>query len=627
MQRLNGNTQFCHTRTHSLWSWASQGGVVGSCQQFGWKAASIHQDSGAVNQCRSIGLVDFQFQFTPVRCVQLQQLFTPYVQAASIECLNNPQCTRFARNARTGDTLLCTHVVAAESESETVSRLTAVADDPWNHDGGLELSHWLFACRRGTCSVGELGEPADMLYTYDHLAERMSAKRVLEGFNVVSGHAVCPSKNLVAWSDESRAGTHSVLHAAFLCAAEPHCTMFARVNETGQTWFCQGYQRIHESNPPYNFQTGFRHGCEHYTENPSSADIGLSRTPSCHNGTRVCTEGLYRLPMAIRSTRILPEPLLCDECGDYGACPVLPPSAQPLAIDPAASSSLLNTAAMRAVAPHPGGGINPCLFTHQNATLVVYRATTALRCTANSIDGEFALDFPQLREQNSLVGICTLRRPVGCPTCSLTPVDCTTWPAILEIENLDERVMTVDRHDFVGIEDPRGFSFQGVAYVIANTGMRVKPWNPQVRQRYGDLRKRRTLLVALDSARRPARTLMITLPSTVPTLDDKNVVPLLSPDAKSVYLVYSFVPYGLCKLDLGTGGCEQVKLKDTLGAPGGPESKVGSLQRTPEALVRASAREKDEKAPLSIVKPTDRFRARFGRWRWLRTGTCGAARR
>jgi hypothetical protein len=251
-----------------------------------------------------------------------------------------------------------------------------------------------------------------------------------------------------------------------------------------------------------------------------------------------------------------------------------------LAVDASAGSSLLNAAAMRAVAPDPGGGINACLFSHQNATLVVYRATTALRCNARSVDGEFALDYPQLSQQRSHVGICTLRRPSGCPTCSLIPMDCTTWPASLEMANLDERAMTVDRSGFVGMEDPRGFSFQGVAYVIGNIGMSVKPWSPLVKQRFGDLRKRRTFLVALDGARRPRRAVMLSLPSTLPTLDEKNVVPLVSPDAESLYLVYSFVPYGLCQLDVGTGRCTQVEL-DGHGALGGPEELVSCASPVP----------------------------------------------
>ena len=65
-----------------------------------------------------------------------------------------------------------------------------------------------------------------------------------------------------------------------------------------------------------------------------------------------------------------------------------------------------------------------------------------------------------LQTQRSLVGVCTMRAPVDCPQCNLIPMECTTWPITLEIHNLDEHVMTVDRHDFVGIEDPRGFSFQ-----------------------------------------------------------------------------------------------------------------------------------------------------------------------
>ena len=293
---------------------------------------------------------------------------------------------------------------------------------------------------------------------------------------------------------------------------------------------------------------------------------------------RVCPAGLYRIPVAIRSTRnqAEPEAPVCDECGDYGVCPVLPQSAEPsaLAIDAAGSSRVLNAVALKAVAPRPGGAINPCIFTHQHATLVVYRSTTALRCQAKSVKREFDLDYPELGWQNSHVGICTLRRPVGCPTCSITPMDCVSWPSSLHISNLDELAMTVDSRDFVGVEDPRGFSFQGVAYVIANIGMRLKP-DPEFKR--CTLRKRRILLVALDADLHPERTLMLTLPSSRPTLDDKNVVPLISPDAKTLYLVHSFVPYGLCKLDLDTGVCEQVDIQSDVA--GGPEMEVGCLSR------------------------------------------------
>jgi hypothetical protein len=75
---------------------------------------------------------------------------------------------------------------------------------------------------------------------------------------------------------------------------------------------------------------------------------------------------------------------------------------------------------------------------------------------------------------------------------------------------------------------------------------------------------------------------MLSLPSTLPTLDDKNVVPLVSPDTESLYLVYSFVPYGLCQLDVGTGRCTQVQL-DADGALGGPEDLVSCVLRSPGA--------------------------------------------
>ena len=64
------------------------------------------------------------------------------------------------------------------------------------------------------------------------------------------------------------------------------------------------------------------------------------------------------------------------------------------------------------------------------------------------------------------------------------------------------------------------------------------------------------------------------------TLDDKNVVPLVSPDTESLYLVYSFVPYGLCQLDVGTGRCTQVEL-DAHGALGGPEDLVSCASPAP----------------------------------------------
>jgi hypothetical protein len=149
-----------------------------------------------------------------------------------------------------------------------------------------------------------------------------------------------------------------------------------------------------------------------------------------------------------------------------------------------------------------------------------------------------------------------------------------SWSSSLHISNLDQLDSTVDPHDFVGVEDPRGFSFQGVAYVVANLGMRhfEKGFGHYTR------RKHRVLLMALDADLHPARTLMLTLPSsTRPTLDDKNVVPLISPDAQTLYLVHSFVPYGLCKLDVETGVCEQVDIQSDVA--GGPDMEVGRLSR------------------------------------------------
>lgn len=182
-----------------------------------------------------------------------------------------------------------------------------------------------------------------------------------------------------------------------------------------------------------------------------------------------CAPGLFRLPVFSGDVLGLPGPLVCDECGAGGLCPALLDGGSGI-IDAAATSEALSALARATLQQDESippladgssisaGGINAALFLGLDAApSVVFRATTALRCRCASTHGEYELDQPGQRIYVSRIGLCSLKRPLGCPSCRLAPVDCVMLEDVTEIENLDSAAMALDRESFIGAEDPRAF--------------------------------------------------------------------------------------------------------------------------------------------------------------------------
>jgi hypothetical protein len=178
---------------------------------------------------------------------------------------------------------------------------------------------------------------------------------------------------------------------------------------------------------------------------------------------------MFPVPKVTRaSSFVFPPPLLCDECGDNGLCPVIEEvegGRQPLIDAEAITQALGEHARMHLGGLGPlkassSGAINPCAFRDLHGELsVVYRATTATRCGCASVDGEYDVDQPTRGFWSSRIGLCDLRLPTNCPTCPLVVAGCTMIDDITAVENLDEDAV-IDGKFYFGAEDPRAFVYQ-----------------------------------------------------------------------------------------------------------------------------------------------------------------------
>jgi len=645
-QRITGLTLLCKTshryRTRlkrqaeeftMTYHWLYQTSRVGSCDLYDWKLVSIHEDSGSYTMCRTIGLRAFEFQFQPIPCPAgrlLSRHPTPHLQAAAVECLDEPRCLHFARNQHTGDTLFCGRQDegaggGAGGQASLDGFLGSLPEEGASLPWGLVSRHgWLYACRSGECPLsarpqdqsfvlnlprsstggsGSLGNmdleqqrpasissssaggslpfPSPPFSSGAASSQQPTSPLLLESFTVVRFHAICKPLQVLTFGP-----TPSVGYAAHFCQAEPHCSLFARSDSTGETWFCQGYDRLENSAPGEHFVTGFRKGCEHFDSRNAVGDVLVSQPPTCYLSPAppACPLGLHTIPVFTTGQQASPPRTLCDECSAGGVCSRLPNELSTNASSSAGATPNINplllqsdlTASAQRLLGGGGGGrgggetinllagaINPSLLSHAGRRMVVYRVTEALRCKGNSVGGVWQLDAPEQPLMHSRIGICDLAEEGGeVNGGDVLPVNCSLLEDVgtsMPLENLDNARMMVNNYAFVGQEDPRGFSFRGGLYVLANIGIVMLPWSWEVEHRFHyEIQVRRQILLKLGEDRRVERALLISIPGTLRSQDNKNVIPLLPEDGSGVLLVHSFLPYRVCRLDLDSGACEAI---------------------------------------------------------------------
>jgi hypothetical protein len=306
----------------------------------------------------------------------------------------------------------------------------------------------------------------------------LTAAAVAGGSFEVKGNAICSPQQVLG-----NGHTHSAAMAAALCAAEPHCSLYTRRSDTGETWLCQGYVNLQQSGKRkggewLSFTTGIQRGCELYAGDAAVSDLWGFKFPNCYRGNDDggagggrCEEGLFPVPKVSRAASfVLPPPLLCDECGDHGLCPVVEKAEEDHTLVDANAISEVLAEHSRVHLEKVGfkvweelpvtGAINPCVFRSVDGQLsIVYRATTATRCGCTSVNGDYELDQPRRRSYTSRIGMCNLRVPPDCPTCQLVVTGCTMLEDITEIDNLDPDT-AIHRKSFIGAEDPRAFVYQ-----------------------------------------------------------------------------------------------------------------------------------------------------------------------
>lgn len=577
MRHHRGMTRFCHTQGRKGGNEAAvpenwESAVLGGCRLVHGSAmlAQMHHESGTgIEDCRQLGLQGFRM-FTVTKKVPASfagctfdsvSTHTDTVYSAAIHCLDRGQdCGGFARE-QGGGTWLCIARRAPRGVDEPM---------PWL------MANWTLGCRR--CGV----RSAEGLRRHTVLPALREGGSAGARFLRAPGRAGCSDAQLLG-----NFATSSELQAELICAAEPRCTTFSRRARTAETWFCQGYHALEKSPMDDAFVTGMRRGCELYSARWRAAKeatqgllpgCGLPRpSGGAASAASGCPVGLPALPLPSRAVRPLPPRRLCDECPPLGLCP-LAKTRQQRELAPAAFAAALRSQA----AEHLGASAvatNPSIFRHEGRLMVVYRMTEARRCSGRSVDGAFDLDGGQVwgSEYRSSIGMCEVDSKTLQPESSSCVVLADVSAA--DILHFPERTMEIDPDDFVGFEDPRGFSFGGNIHIIANQGILIKRDGDDMQARHPErIRLRRLFMLVVTANGTLLSAHYLSIPHARSSyVDDKNVIPLVGSDGQPC-LVYSFFPHRLCKLDLASGLCSDVDLGGASGGRAAAQGKAGPVE-------------------------------------------------
>ena len=364
-----------------------------------------------------------------------------------------------------------------------------------------------------------------------------------------------------------RTFTASDTYAESMCAAEPLCTVWTRLADTGKTWLCQGYMTIHNSPRDKSYAVGFKRGCEWYRGTRAEDDSRLLRPPTClETGELVgnplrelpsCPAPSVPIPVFTKGVRAMPLRPVCDECEHGGICPRLE-STGDTSEEAGRMRSALTKVARQQLAPlthiapkakELAGAFNPSLAMHRGEMYIAYRQATATRCSGKTIEGTYELDDPKLGQYASKIGICPTYEDTIVPR----QLECVQLNPMQPPPRLDG--MVLDEGGFVGEEDARLFSFRNTLYVLFNVGVTMADVSTDEQVIFaGRIRVRRMLLASVDPRTgKTGKPLLIRIPGLRATDNVKNVMPLVKPS--EVLLVHNIWPLGVCSLDVVTGAC------------------------------------------------------------------------
>jgi len=378
-------------------------------------------------------------------------------------------------------------------------------------------------------------------------------------FYLVKGSLDCSAEQIIY----ENVIPSSVVHAASICHREPHCTAFTFEDSSRKTMFCQGYRTLSSSITENVWLSAFKPGYENYRGEKAFSEAADSKIPE--PSLLKCPSSLTAIPVNAPSTVTLPKQVACDECVPDGICSTMlykdPFTAdQSLSFDSSLQAAKdyvlrrikVNTSAFK--------GINPSIFAVGSKEFVTFRATSATRCYGTSVAGTWETDATLLK-YHSYVVVCELspsNRLILKKSCFVVHAPGNTR----EISNIKYLYKLSDKTEFVGLEDPRGFSSSGKMFILCNVGIDIHSKDIFFKKRFPNGRSVRQMLLIAVNRRAASRYMLISLPDSgshrANEGDVKNVMPLVGVGLEETFLVYSVDPLLICSLNIRSGTCSRV---------------------------------------------------------------------
>ena len=325
----------------------------------------------------------------------------------------------------------------------------------------------------------------------------------------------------------------TVEEAIVLCASHPLCTTVSVWPSRQVGVMCQGLHGYEAESTAISAEII---GCESYRHSEALADASIGRAPACRWSSLKTNCGLGAAPAMYRENG---QPV-CDHCPSHG-CPQVAEDSSAL-ISPAAFNMRLQSLVTRPNSCIGSRAFNPSIFAHNGMLYAAIRLGNGTQCFGQSYDGEWELDFGQTRPLCSSVAICRLASESLVPeTQSCTLLDLGE-PGFGQYKEMM-------REFNIGAEDPRGFSFNGSAWVVASVSVPIvaSGWRGT---------SQRPLLVELDNSLQQKSIHVLEADwHSPPTKPEKNWMPLV--DGSNLFMVHEIDPPLLCRIDFSKNLCQQ----------------------------------------------------------------------
>lgn len=323
----------------------------------------------------------------------------------------------------------------------------------------------------------------------------------------------------------------SIEEAISVCASHSLCTAVTVWPSHGVGVMCQG---LHGYEADEEAISAEAIGCDNYRHSEALVDASTGQTPTCRwtSLNSLCARGM--------SAALYREDgqAVCDACPPDGCPYVSEDMSAPHS--PAGFNMRLQSILTRAGLCINPRAFNPSVFEHKGTTYTAVRLANGTQCYGRSSDGDWELDFGQVRPLCSGIAVCRV------PSDSLVPE--TQACSVLDLGEPGFAQYKGMMHDFnIGAEDPRGFSFNGSVWIVAYVPVPiiVGDWQGT---------SQRPLLVELDRALQPKSTRVIDSEWHPPvTKPQKNWMPMVN--GRELLMVHGLDPLRVCKIDFAASKC------------------------------------------------------------------------